>query len=216
MREDSFPAGFFDRADASDDGDFYRPQRLVTHIDDQAIATVGALYAELAIGADNRPVLDLMSSWVSHFQQPPVALTVLGMNQYELDANSAATHRVVHDLNREPTLPFATASFAAAVCCVSVDYLAKPFEVFDEVARVLQPGSPFVATFSNRCFPTKVIRGWLSLSDEGRCELVATYFRDAQRDGVPAFEETKIMRRTPPQHRGDPLFAVVGYTVAAN
>jgi SAM-dependent methyltransferase len=212
MRQDSFPAGFFDRADAGDDQDFYRPHRLVTHIDDHAIAAVGALYAELGIGLDDAPVLDLMSSWISHFQRPPVSLTVLGMNQHELDANPAATRRVVHDLNKDPALPFVRASFSAAVCCVSVDYLAKPFDVFDEIARVLKPGCPFVATFSNRCFPTKVIRGWLSLNDQGRCELVASYFRQAQRDGQPGFEEPTITRRTPLQHRGDPLFAVVGFT----
>ena len=36
---------------------FYRPPRLVTHIDDRAIAAVGSLYAELAVDGE---VLDLM------------------------------------------------------------------------------------------------------------------------------------------------------------
>ena len=36
-----FPPGFFDRADPSPDHFFYAPPRLVTHIDDQAIAAVG-------------------------------------------------------------------------------------------------------------------------------------------------------------------------------
>ena len=31
------PPGFFDRADARDDGLFYAPPRLVTHIDDAAV-----------------------------------------------------------------------------------------------------------------------------------------------------------------------------------
>ena len=30
-----------------------------------------------------------------------------------------------------------------------------------EVGRVLRPGGTFALTFSNRCFPTKAIRGWL-------------------------------------------------------
>ena len=42
-----FPPGFFDRADPGPDAAFYRPLRLVTHIDDGAIAAVGALYDEL-------------------------------------------------------------------------------------------------------------------------------------------------------------------------
>jgi SAM-dependent methyltransferase len=197
---DGFPPGFFDRADPTSDPDFYAPPRLVTHIDDAAIAAVGALYAELEITGT---VLDLMGSWVSHFPAPPARLTVLGMNANELAANPAAAETVVHDLNADPRLPFADATFDAAVCCVSVDYLIRPVEVFAEVARTLRPGAPFVTTFSNRCFPSKAIRGWLASSDEQRCEIVARYFRLAG-----GFDAPVTVRRTPPQHRGDPLFAV--------
>ena len=49
-----FPRGFFDRADDRDDSVFYAPPRLVTHIDDAAIAAVGALYAELGIDGTHR------------------------------------------------------------------------------------------------------------------------------------------------------------------
>ena len=43
-----FPPGFFDRADAgSDDRVLPAVPRIVTHIDDGAIAAVGALYDEL-------------------------------------------------------------------------------------------------------------------------------------------------------------------------
>ncbi len=78
-----------------------------------------------------------------------------------------ADERVVHDLNADPTLPFADESFDDVVCCVSVDYLTRPVEVFADVARVLRPGGRFVTTFSNRCFPTKAIRGWLANDDAG-------------------------------------------------
>ena len=132
-----FPPGFFDRADPSPDSAFYSWPRLVTHIDDYAIAAVGALYEELKISGD---VLDLMSSWVSHFHTPPARLTVLGLNADELDANSSAGARVVHDLNAEPRLPFPDESFDAVVCCVSVDYLTRPIEVFADAARVLAAG----------------------------------------------------------------------------
>ncbi|MEX1008971.1 MAG: class I SAM-dependent methyltransferase [Acidimicrobiia bacterium] len=204
MNEPS-PPGFFDRADASNDAHFYSWPRLVTHIDDSAIAAVGALYDELGI---NGEVLDLMSSWVSHFSNAPARLTVLGMNPSELAENPQAAARIVHDLNAQPELPFSDASFDAVVCCVSVDYLVRPIEVFRDVARVLRPGGPFVCTFSNRCFPTKAIRGWLAASDEEHCVIVAEYFR---RSG--GFAEPAIDRRTPPAHRGDPLFAVWGRSV---
>ena len=196
----TFPPGFFDRADPSPDPVFYVPPRLVTHIDDDAIAEVGRLYDELGLDGE---VLDLMASWVSHFREAPRRLVALGMNEAELRANGQAATWLVHDLNADPVLPFDDASFDAATCCVSVDYLVRPVEVFREVARVVRPGGPFVCTFSNRCFPTKAIRGWLATGDEGHCQLVAEYFRQAQGFGDPV-----VQRRTPLGHRGDPLFAV--------
>lgn len=206
MGGEPFPPGFFDRADPSGDGAFYAPTRLVTHIDDGAIQAVGDLYDELGIrGA----VLDLMGSWVSHFHRPPERLTVLGMNPDELAANPDATATAVHDLNADPRLSFDDDSFDAAVCCVSVDYLVRPVEVFTEVARVVRAGSPFVCTFSNRCFPTKAIRGWLQSSDEQHREIVSEYFRRADGWDAPVAH-----RRTPPNHRGDPLFGVWAYRSA--
>jgi SAM-dependent methyltransferase len=203
IEENTFPPGFFDRADQQPDDAFYSWPRLVTHIDDAAIAAVGALYAELGLDGT---VLDLMGSWVSHFRTAPTHLTVLGMNEEELVANPQASATVVHDLNRDPRLPFDDDTFDAAVCCVSVDYLTRPIEVFADVGRVVHTGSPFVCTFSNRCFPTKAIRGWLASTDEEHCRIVATYFRLAGGWGAP-----KVERRTPSTHRGDPLYAVWGY-----
>ncbi len=57
--DDDWPTGFFDRQDRGADADFYAPPRLVTHIDDGAIAAVSELYDELGV-PDGR-VLDLMS-----------------------------------------------------------------------------------------------------------------------------------------------------------
>ena len=195
-----FPAGFFDRTDDGDDAWFYAGARLVTHIDDDAIAAVGELYEELRIQGE---VLDLMGSWVSHFATPPARLTVLGMNADELAANPVAQRRVVHDLNTDPRIPLPSASVDDAVCCVSVDYLTRPVEVFRDVSRVLRPGGRFVCTFSNRLFPTKAIRGWLHASDEERTAIVAEYFRRSR-----VFGEPVVARRTPDGHPGDPLFAV--------
>ena len=127
----------------------------------------------------------------------------MGMNEAELRANEMASSWVVQDLNADPTLPFDDATFDAVTCCVSVDYLTRPLEVFAEVARVLRPGRPFVVTFSNRCFPTKAIRGWLSTDDEGHCAIVATYFELTDGFG-PATVELRN-----PDARSDPLFAVV-------
>ena len=200
MNEHGFPEGFFERIDERGDREFYAVPRLVTHIDDDAIAEVGALYDELGISGE---VLDLMSSWVSHFRVPPKRLVVLGMNEHELQANPAAAKRIVHDLNADPRIPLPDESVDDAVCCASVDYLTKPVEVFREVARILRPGGRFVCTFSNRVFPTKAIRGWLQATDEGRRAIVVEYFERSQ-----VFEPATAARRTPPGHTGDPLSAV--------
>lgn len=199
---EGFPDGFFARADETPDTAFYGPVRLVTHIDDRAIAAVGALYRELGIDGD---VLDLMASWVSHFESRPRNLTVLGMNAEELDHNPMASARVVHDLNAEPTLPFPDAGFDAAVCCVSVDYLVRPVDLFREVGRVLRPGGVFVCTFSNRLFPTKAIRGWLATDDAGHVAIVERYFARSDRY-APA-----IARLCTPPGPGDPLYGVWAY-----
>ena len=202
-----FPPGFFHRGDPSPDQGFYAVPRLVTHIDTGAIAAVGALYDELGVDGD---VLDLMGSWVSHFRSTPGSLTVLGMNASELAANGQATGTVVHDLNADPRVPFADASFDDVVCCASVDYLVEPVAVYRDVARVLRPGGRFVCTFSNRCFPTKAIRGWLEATDEQRCGIVARYFNLAG-----TYDEPVVETRVPasPTGWGDPLFAVWGRSV---
>ena len=74
--------------------------------------------------------------------------------------------------------------------------------MFREVARVLRPGRCFVVTFSNRCFPTKAIRGWLSTDDAGHVQIVNAYF--ALSGG---FGEVRAQRRVGPGH-GDPLYTV--------
>jgi SAM-dependent methyltransferase len=209
----AYPDGFFDRGDPASDAVFYSQPRLVTHIDTAAIAAVSELYAELGIdgsSSGHRRVLDLMSSWVSHLRVAPKELVVLGMNAAELGANAIATERIVQDLNTNPLLPLSDESFDAVLCCVSIDYLVRPVEVLREAARVLRPGGLVVITFSNRCFPSKAIAGWLETDDEGRCAIVVDYLR---RTGM--FDDTQLSLRTPASrgYRGDPLYAVTARRV---
>ncbi|MGI8533264.1 MAG: class I SAM-dependent methyltransferase, partial [Candidatus Limnocylindrales bacterium] len=93
--------------------------------------------------------------------------------------------------------------FDDVVCCVSVDYLTQPVRVFAEVGRVLRPGGRFVVTFSDRCFPSKAVRGWLATDDAGRVEIVRRYFRLAG-----SFQEASAELRTDDGDGGDPLYAV--------
>lgn len=201
-QRDHFPHEFFSRQDESDDTAFYSFDRFVTHIDDPAIAAVAELYDELGLTGDDTEVLDICSSWISHFPTKPGRLVVTGMNRAELMANAMADDWSIGDLNSDPSLPFDDASFDAVTCAVSVDYLTRPLDVFAEAARVLRPGGLFVCTFSNRCFPTKAIRGWLSTDERGRCAIVATYF-----DLTDGFDEPIVQHRNPGAP-GDPLDAV--------
>lgn len=199
------PPRSFRRSDESPDELFYREPRLVTHIDDRAVAAVTQLYREYL--PPGGAILDLMCSWVSHL--PPEVqygrVVGLGMNSEELARNPRLDARVVQDLNRDPTLPFGDGEFDGAGICVSVQYLTRPVEVLREVGRVLKPGAPLVITFSNRCFPTKAVAVWQGLDDEGRRRLVERYLLDAGN-----WTEFELLDRSPRRLFGDPLLAVVG------
>jgi SAM-dependent methyltransferase len=200
-----FPAGAFRRYDETPDERFYRSPRLVTHIDDRAIAAVTQLYREHF--SPDEAILDLMSSWVSHLPaEVTYGLVVgLGMNEVELKENPRLDEYVVQDLNADPTLPFADGEFDGVGCCVSIDYLTRPVEVLREVGRVLKVGSPAIISFSNRCFPDKAVAIWHQLDDQGHVRLVEEYLREAGN-----FENVRSLDRSPRRMFSDPLYAVIG------
>jgi SAM-dependent methyltransferase len=148
----------FARMDESSDAIFYDSPRLVTHIDDPAISALTKYYSEHLKDGDD--VLDICSSWVSHYPNDWKGGKVvgLGMNEYELKNNPQLTEYVVKDLNEEAVLPFEDASFDKVTCVVSVDYLNKPLPIFKEIGRVLRPGGQCFISMSNRCFPTKAFQ----------------------------------------------------------
>jgi SAM-dependent methyltransferase len=197
----------FRRYDESPDTRFYESPRLVEHIDAAATAAVEQLYRERvpAGGA----ILDLMSSWVSHFP-PEIAygrVVGLGMNAVELARNPRLDAYDVRDLNADPRLPFPDASFDAVTICVSVQYLTQPAAVLREVARVLRPAGVVAITFSNRCFPTKAVAVWQMRDSRGHLALVSGYLAEA--GGFAAIE---ALDRSRPG--GDPLYAVVARRAA--
>jgi SAM-dependent methyltransferase len=173
------PPAAYAREDETPDDHFYLPPRKVVHIDERAIAALGRLYAEVLPTGDS--LLDLMSSWRSHFPDGFHAREVvgLGMNAEEMADNPQLTTHVVHDANREPRLPFDDETFGGAMCAVSIQYVTHPLLLFREVRRVLRPGAPFVVSFSNRCFFTKAVVVWLNTTDEQHLTLVRTYFERA-------------------------------------
>lgn len=207
--ENPLSAEHFRRVDESSDVEFYREPRLVTHIDDAAIAAATAFYRDLL--PQGGRILDLMSSWVSHLPADVQygAVAGLGMNAAELDANARLTERVVQDLNENPTLPWGDASFDGAIVTVSVQYLTRPTEVFAEVGRVLVPGAPFAVLYSNRCFPTKAVAVWQMLGSREHADLIGLYFRLS---GM--FDSPQAYDLSPNPGASDPLYAVVAARAA--
>lgn len=201
--DDALPPGAFEKADAGDDVAFYAPPRLVTHIDEAAVEALTDFYRE-TLREDGR-VLDLMSSWVSHLPADRRYAEVVGhgMNAEELAANPRLDRWFVQDLNADATLPLTDDAFDAALICVGVQYLQRPFEVFAELRRVLAAGAPLVVSYANRCFPTKAVAIWRSLDMRGQASLIGLYMERAGFDGVDA-------RVLSDGSRGDPLIAVTG------
>lgn len=213
---DFFTDDPFGRLDWSDDTEFYRKPRLVTHIDEQAIALITAFYGQFL--QPGMKVLDLMSSWKSHL---PVNLSLaevigLGMNEEELIQNSQLTGHLIHDLNQSPNLPFASAEFDAVICTVSVEYLTQPLAIFEEVARILKPQGFFLVTFSNRWFPPKVINIWSDLHEFERVGLVMEYFLSSGKyQHLFTYSARNYPRPVDDKHihetsQSDPVFAVGG------
>ncbi len=199
------PREAFRRYDETPDEDFYRTPRLVTHIDDRAIAAVTQLYREFFPSGGE--ILDLMSSWISHL--PPEIeyrrVIGLGMNKVELRRNERLDSYVVQNLNTNPWLPFADAEFDGCGICVSIDYLTRPVEVLREVGRVLRVGCPIIISFSNRCFPSKAIAIWHQMDDKGHLQLVERYLLEAGN-----WKDIQCLDRSPRPAFGDPLYAVIG------
>lgn len=144
-----FPSSYFERADPSADSRFYETPRLVTYIDDGAIAIIGEVLRELI--PPDATILDLMSSWKSHLppEVTPRRVVGLGMNAVELMANEQLDEWIVQDINADPMLPFADNLFDIAIITVSIQYVVRPVSLFrDAEARgrarrhLLEPALP--------------------------------------------------------------------------
>jgi len=198
-----FSAEDFSRMDEEDDAVFYNDPRLVYHIDDFAVAALTEHYAKHFEEGDD--VLDICSSWVSHFPEDFKGGNVvgLGMNEYELSQNKQIDSFVVKDLNEEPVLPFEDNSFDKVTCVVSIDYLNKPLEVVKEIGRVLRPGGVCMLSMSNRCFPTKAFQIWLQTSDLEHIFIAGSFFHYSGMFDAPKCDDI-----SPNPGRSDPMYIV--------
>jgi SAM-dependent methyltransferase len=222
IRELVYSPDSFARKDENDDAEFYGIDRFVNHLDDRALAAVRRLIGSLVVEGSPR-VLDLMAGHDSHLPagMRPARVVGLGLNSKELLRNAALDERVIHDLNRDPRLPFADREFDVVLNTVSVDYMTRPFNLFTEVGRVLSPGGLFLVIFSNRMFPEKAVRIWQRSSEQERILIVEDYFRYSG-----AFEPPKLFAYQGRQRPGndkyggygipsDPIYAVYAERLGA-
>ena len=216
----------FKRMDEEIDAQFYTDSRFVTHIDDNAIASLSRYYDTVIPNPLESPasstvapiVLDLCSSWISHYpprveQQAKEGRLLVygqGMNAAELkknplfsDANSDSTHWVVQDLNVDPSIskPLSAMGLKAdnqkvstTTLTVSIDYLTQPHVVLASLREHTVPGGSVHLAISNRCFPTKAVRRWMHASEEDRLRMCC---EDLHRAGWSNIEVVEITDGSP-------------------
>ncbi|MBW4542621.1 MAG: class I SAM-dependent methyltransferase [Myxacorys chilensis ATA2-1-KO14] len=202
------------KLDDSNDNQFYDYPRYVTHVDEGFIQQLTDLYRDRL--SPNTRIFDMMSSWVSHLPDNMKFEHVEGhgLNEEELAKNPRLDHYFVQNLNENPKFPLSDQSFDAVLNTVSVQYLQYPEAVFTEIHRILKPGGIAIFSFSNRMFYQKAIAAWRDNTEEGRIELVKTYF-----NSVPGFSEPEVIQRQSQvpsfmqllgMGGGDPFYAVIG------
>ncbi|MBN1656083.1 MAG: methyltransferase domain-containing protein [Deltaproteobacteria bacterium] len=216
MRKLVYAGDALSREDESNDRDFYRVDRFVSHLDRVALVTVERVIKELIVEQEPA-ILDLMAGWDSHLPEQLMARRVagLGLNRRELQSNPALNEWVVHDLNVDPTLPYESESFDIVLNTVSVAYLAKPFAVFAEVERVLKPGGLFLVIFSDRNFAQKAVRIWLRSGAEERVWIVEDYLKHAGFERPSVFVSQGKARPADDKYADKVLFSDPIYAVYA-
>ena len=90
-----------------------------------------------------------MSSYASYLPEELSFNKVvgLGMNEAELRSNLQLTDCVIQDLGQNYILPFDDNSFDACLITVSVQYLVKPIDVFQEIATGTSSGLSVYSIF---------------------------------------------------------------------
>lgn len=199
----------FQRMDESADTSMYAEPRFVTHLDDASLARLTNAYRSfLQVAPKNAAILDLCSSWISHFPEglpSETRVVVHGLNERELKANTQATEHLVQDLNENVKLPYGDNTFDFVTNALSVQYLTDPKAVFSEMNRVLRPGGMAIVAFSHRAFIEKAVNVWAkeTYDGEGHVHVISKYFQHGPVGGWTHLSSVDVS----PSH-GDPMWLV--------
>lgn len=205
----------FSRQDETEDTIFYKEPRITTHIDSKAHENLVELYRRIL--PNRGKVLDLMSSYQSHIpENEELKVIGLGLNEEEMKQNNRLSEFVLHDINKDPKLPFEAEEFDAVVCDLSIEYVTRPFELIEEIKRILKKGGIFTTSFSNRYFPPKVIKLWVDLHEFERMGYVLELLLRAKGfDNLKTFSIRGFRRPYDDKYFGCTLFSDPIYLVYA-
>lgn len=169
----------FIRKIEDDDVVFYNAIDTIPVLDQAALEQLTHFYSKYL--KDNSTILDLMPGVDSHIPDnlENIDIIGLGLKEQDLKENSALNQYTLHDLNKQPELPFDAQQFDAFVCSFSVEYMVQPVKVFQQIARILKPGGVLLVGFSDRFFEKKGIGLWDDLHTFERMGIILEYFRQA-------------------------------------
>mmetsp|Transcript_45513 Transcript_45513/g.91871 ORF Transcript_45513/g.91871 Transcript_45513/m.91871 type:complete len:270 (+) Transcript_45513:59-868(+) len=196
--------------DPMNDQLFYTLPKFVHHAAKESRDALTKYYECVLPTAPATSVLDLCSSWTSHYpgswKPAGVRVVALGLNPLELALNPSKTEWTLQNLNKDPVLPFEDSTFDVITNSLSVDYLTKPKDIFKEMYRVVKPGGLASMAFTNRCFPTKIVPIWESpFSDLNHARIIGNYFHFSA-----PWEEINVVDVSAPGRSGqqDPMIIV--------
>ena len=165
------------KLDGSDDRLFYAEPRFVHHLDRPFRDRLTALYRERIPPCAT--VLDLMSSWVSHFPEDIHYDRVIGhgLNEQELAANRRLDSHWLQNLNLDQSIPLKDSSIDATLMVAGWQYLQYPEAVAAELLRITRPKGQIIVAFSNRMFFSKAPQIWTDYGDSDHLAYVAAVLK---------------------------------------
>lgn len=143
--------------------DYLRPHLVVLPIHRAMIRSVEArLFAELAPDLPE-PIIDIGSGDGTFVQIALPGKHIVGIDPRINDTHEAARRGVYAGLAvaTGEALPFADGTFAAAISNCVLEHVKPLDQTLREIARVVRPGGPFIASVVGERFPQALFGTWL-------------------------------------------------------
>jgi SAM-dependent methyltransferase len=177
-------------------------------------------------------VLDIMSSWISHFPetQPFGFVAGIGISELELQRNSVSPrpslwlsvcrHRLicvfvqsldeyqVVDLNVSTSIPYEANNFDFVTCTSGIEYLTNPREVLSECWRVLRPEGRLMIVVSDKFIHAKTIKWWKTANTSQRVQYATSLLSNLNTANCNTAPQLEVLDLSPDPGRTDSLIVV--------